>query len=245
MMRKKIPHVKVTRSEYRKITINVNINDPEQVKDLNKITSNASRLYEIYTEGLLILALKDFLKKKNYYPSRKELWAYSKNFLEKQLKRILKQTGLQEFMLTAIATDSKLRYWTRYLIQNNIIGVVKDERPQKLFLTGLGEWIADGPIDEMTLRIAFSAQGICRNCTTELDIIKRQKLAVLKPIIKTAWTSERGNLHVDMKCPVCNSYFKDGFIMYGVTVDVLKDFYNKAVKELPKYFKEVYFEKID
>jgi len=54
-------------------------------------------------------------------------------------------------------------------------------------------------------------------------------LAVLKPIIKTAWTSGRGNLHVDMKCPVCNSYFKD--------------FYNKAVKELPKYFKEVYFEK--
>jgi len=184
---------------------------------------------------LVLLALRE-LTEKGISPTRKELWRQAKALA----KTIGKRVGISEEELNLLITEHKLKYWTKRFIEDLFIAIVEARRPQRLSITKLGLWVSKASTpEEFRQKMEFASNGVCKHCCTENDVLQGRKLVLLAPNIEKAFVSRRQILNAEATCPICST---SGFycIRYTQSLSDFITFYNKAVNELKKYFKEVY-----
>ena len=188
-----------------------------------------------YADHLVILALKIFMEQ-GIHPTRSELWNRALELAEEYGEKL----NIAEGLLKRLITEHKLKYWTRKFIETGLIAIVETGRPQRLSLTKLGEWISDAPTcEEFTRRYEFAAFNVCRQCCSDRDLLYGLKIVLLAPNMSTAFVSRRGILNATAICPICN-YANFVNIHYIPSLEAFTVFYNKAIKELKKYFKHVH-----
>ena len=192
--------------------------------------------YVPYVHHLVLLALRE-LTEKGISPTRKELWRQAKALA----KTIGKRVGISEEELNFLITEHKLKYWTKRFIEDLFIAIVEARRPQRLSITKLGLWVSKASTpEEFRQKMEFASNGVCKHCCTENDVLQGRKLVLLTPVMEKAFISSGQILNnIDAVCPVCDvpGFY---FVHHFPTLDAFITFYNKAVNELKKYFKEVH-----
>ena len=187
-------------------------------------------------EVTILIAIKAFIKKHGYAPSRRELSLF---IASKEFKNELLKFGIPRDAFLIISRSlSWVYYYTRdtrqkksILVECGAIQVDKTTRPERLYLTKLGDWISEGTWLDIHFKIHFCLGLICRKCS------RNEELVLMTPNMETAYVSARGILNVDACCPKCGS--SGYFTMRGIQIPQFIRFYNRVLRELRRRFKHV------
>ena len=187
-------------------------------------------------ESTILLAIKEFVKRHNYAPSRTELALF---IASEEFAEVISKMGVvcRNVKKNPNALKSWIYYYTKetakersILVACGVIYVDKSKRPERLYLTKLGKWISEGNLSDIRIKIDFCFNMVCKRCS------HGDRIVLMTPIIKSAWTSTKGKLHVDVSCPVCGA---QGHCVIKMRKTQFLELYDRVAAELCCYFGQV------
>ena len=127
-------------------------------------------LFEVgIPEVTILIAIKTFIRKRGYAPSRRELSLF---MMSEEFKNELLKFGIPRDAFLIISRSlSWIYYYTKdtrqrksILVECGAIQVDKTTRPERLYLTKLGDWISEGTWLDVLFKVHLCSGLICKRC---------------------------------------------------------------------------------